>query len=265
MSLPDARLSDVHPTAIVSPHARIGAGSVIGPYCIIHDDVVMGERTVLDSHVVIKNGVTAGDDNVVMPFTVLGGPPADKKWKGGVLKLRIGSRNRILEHVTMHTGTEVGGGVTAIGDDNLLMMEVHLAHDTIVRNKVVITGRTGVAGHVVIYDHAVVGANVIVGQYVHIGECAYATALVVLSRSLPPFAIVAKDGVHVRGPNVIGMRRYGLKRAEREAVVVALEAVLGRNVTDDVLALATRYPAVKLVTDFVANLPKDAAPLALPA
>src|SRR5690349_1551587 len=148
----------IHPTAIVDPQARIAEAAVIGPYSIVGAEVEIGAGTRLMAHVYVDGPTWIGGDNIFYPYSTVGVTPQDLKYKGERSETRIGSRNRIREFVTIHRGTEGGGMLTAIGDDNLLMAYVHVAHDVYIGAHAVLSNGVTLAGHVVIGDWAVIGA-----------------------------------------------------------------------------------------------------------
>ena len=141
--------AQIHPTAIVEEGAQIGENVVIGPFCIIGAEVKIGKGTVLNSHVVVKGITEIGEDNHIFQFSSIGEINQDLKYQGEPTKTIIGDRNRIREHVTIHRGTIQGGGVTRIGDDNLLMINAHIAHDCQIKNRCILANNATLAGHVV--------------------------------------------------------------------------------------------------------------------
>src|SRR5579863_2806537 len=148
----------IHPTAIVHPEARIAESAEIGPYCIVGAEVEIGARTRLMANLYMEGPTWIGEDNLFYPFSTVGVASQDLKYKGERAETRIGSRNRIREFVTLHRGTEGGGLVTRIGDDNLLMAYVHVAHDVQVGNNAVLSHGATLGGHVLVDDWAIVGA-----------------------------------------------------------------------------------------------------------
>ena len=148
----------IHPTAIVDPQARIADTAEIGPYCVIAADVEIGARTRLMAHVYVEGVTTIGEDNIFFPYTTVGVASQDLKYQGERSETRIGNRNKIREFITIHRGTEGGGLVTRIGDDNLLMAYVHVAHDVQVGNNTVLANGVTLGGHVLVGDSAVIGA-----------------------------------------------------------------------------------------------------------
>ncbi len=163
----------IHPTAIVDPAARISESADIGPYAIIGAEVEIGARTRLMAHNYIEGPTWIGEDNVFFPYSSIGVASQDLKYKGERAETRIGNRNRIREFVTIHRGTEGGGLVTGIGDDNLLMAYAHVAHDVRIGNHVILGNSVGVAGHVTIGDWADLSPFSGVHQFCRIGRHAF--------------------------------------------------------------------------------------------
>lgn len=201
----------IHPTAIVHPEAVLDPSCEIGPYCMVGPHVKMGAGNRLISHVILENRVTIGEANVFHPFGVIGGVPQDLKYKGEDTELKIGSRNTIRESVTLNIGTVGGGGVTRVGDDNLLMAYVHLGHDTVVENHTVIANGCQLAGHVVIEDWAILGGLSAVSQFIRVGAHCYVGGCSGVERNVPPFAFGKgpTSGFEILGMNLVGLKRRG--------------------------------------------------------
>ena len=149
----------IHPTAVVDPSARIAETAEIGPYCVIGPEVEIGARTRLMAHVYVEGPTWIGEDNIFFPYSTVGVASQDLKYKGERAETRIGNRNKIREFVTIHRGTEGGGLVTSIGDDNLLMAYVHVAHDVRIGNHTILANGVTIGGHVTVGDWAVIGAS----------------------------------------------------------------------------------------------------------
>ncbi|MEZ6036384.1 MAG: acyl-ACP--UDP-N-acetylglucosamine O-acyltransferase [Planctomycetota bacterium] len=210
----------IHPTAIVEPGAEIGPDVDIGPYCTVGPKVRIGARTRLVAHVVLDGDTVVGEDCEIYPFAVIGCTPQDKKLKADTEpgKLRIGSHNRIREHVTIHGGTPFGGGTTTIGDHNMLLVGAHIGHDATVGNYVVFTNGAMAAGHTVIGDRAILGAMVGIHQFARVGKLAMIGAGAMVSHDAPPFAMVQGDRAKLVAVNVVGLHRNGFT-AEQKALV----------------------------------------------
>lgn len=210
----------VHPTAIVAPGAELGQDVEIGPYCTVGPAVRIGDRTRLVSHVVVDGDTWLGSDSEVFPFAAIGCNPQDKKLKVGDAggRLRIGSHNRIREHVTIHGGTPFGGGTTTIGDHNMILVGAHIGHDATVGSHVVFTNGAMAAGHTSIGDRAILGAMVGIHQFARVGKLAMIGAGAMVSHDAPPFAIVQGDRAKLVGVNLVGLHRNGFT-SEQKALV----------------------------------------------
>ena len=198
----------VHQTAIVDPKACIAETAVVGPYCIVGADVEIGAGTRLMAHVYVDGPTWIGEENVFYPYSTVGVTPQDLKYKGERSETRIGKRNRIREFVTIHRGTEGGGMVTRIGDNNLLMAYVHVAHDTQVADHVVLANAVTLGGHVLVGEWAVVGASTGVHQFCRIGRHAIVGGYSVITQDVLPFSTTVSE----RENRVFGANRTGLER-----------------------------------------------------
>jgi len=213
----------IHPTAIVEDGAIIGENVSIGAYSYIGSKVKIGDNTIISSHALIEGNTTLGRDNKIFSHTVIGSIPQDLKFDGGDVKLVIGNGNRIREFALINTGTVGGGGVTKIGDDNLLMGYVHIGHDIQIGNRCIIANATNLGGHIEIGNFVVIGAMSAVHQFVKIGDYAMLAGASALTQDLPPYCLAEGNRATLRGLNLIGLRRNIkrenidiLKRAYRE-------------------------------------------------
>lgn len=204
--------NNVHPTAVVSPHARIGEGCYIGPYCIVNDEVELEDDVRLESHCVIDGRTKIGQGTRVFPFVSIGLAPQDLKYGGEASDTRIGRRNMIREFVTIHRGTRGGGMLTSIGDDCLLMAQAHVAHDCIIGNHVIMANAATLAGHVIIEDYANVGAYSGVHQFCRVGREAFIGGYSVVVKDALPFALTVGNHAKCYGLNTTGMKRRGYSR-----------------------------------------------------
>jgi UDP-N-acetylglucosamine acyltransferase len=201
--------SFIHASAIVHADAALGDGCHIGPFCTVGAEVKLGAGVRLDSHVVIDGITEIGDDTHVHPFVSIGLGPQDLKYAGEPTSTVIGKRNQIREFVTIHRGTVGGGGVTRIGDDNLLMAQAHVAHDCQVGNSVIMANAATLAGHVEIADRASVGAYSGVHQFCRVGYEAFIGGYSVVVKDALPFAIIQGNHAKCYGLNKVGMKRRG--------------------------------------------------------
>lgn len=200
----------VHPTALVDPAASIASTAEIGPYCIIGARVEIGAGTRLMANVYLEGPTWIGEDNLFYPYSTIGVAPQDLKYKGEVSETRIGRRNRIREFVTIHRGTEGGGMVTRIGDENLLMAYVHIAHDAQVGNGAVLGHGATLGGHVSVGDYANIGAFSGVHQFCRVGRNAIVGGYSVITQDVLPFSsTVSERENHIFGANKVGLERRG--------------------------------------------------------
>ena len=230
----------IHPTAIVNSHAEIPESCVIGPFCIVDDDVVMGENCELISHVVLGGPTRIGNNNRVFPFTTLGLEPQDLKFKGEKTRLEIGNNNVIRESVTIHRGTPGGGGVTRVGSNCLIMAYTHIAHDCSIADNVIMANAATLAGHVTVEEYAVVGALCPVHQFVRIGAYSYIGGGTTITQDVLPFSLTsAKREVHAFGMNSIGLQRKGFSRERLRKIHRAYRMLLNSkmNVGDSLAKL----------------------------
>ena len=211
-------MSKHHPTAIIDPRAELDSGVEVGPYCVIGAGVKIGRGSKLQCHVAIQGRTTLGEDNVVFPFATVGSIPQDLKYQGEPSELVIGNRNTIREYVSLNPGTAGGGMITRVGDQNLLMMYCHIAHDCIVGNQNVIANGATLGGHVVIEDFVIVGGLVGIHQFVRIGTGAILGAGSMVSKDVPPYCNATGDRAKLHGLNVEGLKRRGFDKAVIEAI-----------------------------------------------
>jgi UDP-N-acetylglucosamine acyltransferase len=217
---PHAHGGTIHPTAIVYPTAKVHESCEIGAYCSVGPDVFLGPGTKLLSHVVIDNKTTIGENNVFHPFSVIGGIPQDRKYQGELSELIIGDYNTVRESVTINIGTDVGGGTTRIGDHNLLMAYVHVAHDSIVGNHAVIANSCQIAGHVSIEDWVTIGGLTGVSQRVRIGAHSYIGGCSGVNRDVPPFTFGSgpTGSFEILGMNLVGLKRRNFRQEDIAAL-----------------------------------------------
>ena len=244
----------IHPTAIVDPRARIAESAEIGPYCIIGADVEIGERTRLMANNYLEGYTWIGEDNVFFPYSTVGVASQDLKYKGERAETRIGSRNRIREFVTIHRGTAGGGLVTAIGDDNLLMVYCHVAHDVRIGSHVILGNSVGVAGHVTIEDWVDVSPFSGVHQFCRIGRHAFVGPYSVIKQDVLPYSLTShKPEVSVFGANSIGLERRGFSKPVIESLQTALR-LLARsklNTTQAIERIRAEVPACAEVEELI--------------
>jgi UDP-N-acetylglucosamine acyltransferase len=200
----------IHPTAVVSPEARLGDGVTIGPWCRIGARVSLGGGCRLDSHVVIEGPADFGENNRFFPFTTIGLDPQDLKYQGEETFLHVGSDNVFREYVNIHRGTGHGEGTTRIGDRNFLMVYAHVAHDCTLGSDIIMANAATLAGHVRVEDHATIGAFSGVHQFCRVGFHGYVGGYSVITKDVLPFSkTVSKRDTSAFGVNTIGLQRKG--------------------------------------------------------
>lgn len=202
----------IHPTAIVSPKAELEPDVEIGPYSIIGDNVFIGKGTTIGSHAVIEPYVTIGQRCRVFQYAAIGAIPQDLKFGGEVSYVKIGRGCIIREFVTIHRGTNMGGGVTEIGEECLLMNYTHIAHDCKIGRRVVMANNATLAGHIEIGDFATIGGLSAVHQFAKIGEYAFIGGKTGVPKDIPPYVIAAGERASLRGLNTVGLKRQGFSR-----------------------------------------------------
>ena len=216
----------IHQTAIVSEQAEIGADCYVGAFCTIGDDVKLGEKVRLDSHVVVDGKTSIGAETHIFPFVSIGLAPQDLKYGGEPTAVEIGERNHIREFVTIHRGTEGGGGLTKIGDDNLLMAQAHVAHDCQLGSEIIMANAATLAGHVEIADRANIGAYSGVHQFCRVGREAFVGGYSVIVKDALPFAVSQGNHAKCYGLNRVGMRRRGYTKETIEKLHHAYHLLL---------------------------------------
>ena len=200
----------IHSTAIVDPRASIHPEADIGPYCILQGEVSIGARTRLVAHAFLEGPLTVGEDNTFFPYCSIGAAPQDMKYKGERSETRIGNGNRIREFVTIHRGTEGGGLVTSLGDGNLLLAYVHVAHDCALGSHNILSNGATLAGHVVVGDWVVLGGLSAVHQFCRVGSHAIVGGGSIVTQDVAPYSMtVAPREARLFGVNKVGLQRRG--------------------------------------------------------
>lgn len=242
----------IHPTAIIHPKAQIGSGCEIGPYCVIGEHVTLGDNCKLYSHVVIDGHTVLGQGNEVFPFASLGLKTQDLKWKGGVTHLRIGNGNVFREGVTVHSATSEGDA-TVIGSNNVLLANVHIAHDCQLANNIIMSSFAGLAGHVIVEDNVVLGGYVAVHQFCRLGKLSMVGGCSKLRQDLAPFMLADGSPAETHTINKIGLERYGVAEASINALKQAYKIIFreGLTVTNALARIESELPAVPEIQHLV--------------
>ena len=243
-------MNQVHPTAVVSSLAELGSRVTIGPFAVIEDDVVVGDDCSIAAHTVIKSGTVLGTGNEVCEGAVLGGKPQHLRAGEQLGSLRIGNDNVFREHVTIHRGLNASD-CTTIGDGNLLMVNVHIAHDCQIANRTVLVNNVMIAGHVSVGDGAYFGGAAGIHQFCRVGRLAMIGGQAHLSQDVPPFVLVDGISTTVVGLNLVGLRRAGISRDEMKQLKAAYRLIYRGGLTwkDTLEVLANTFqegPAAEL-------------------
>ena len=247
----------IHPTAIVDPSARIAESAEVGPYCVIGADVEIGARTKLKGHAFLEGPMSIGEDNLFFPYCTVGVGAQDLKYHGERSETRVGHRNTIREFVSIHRGTAGGGRLTSIGDDNLLMAQVHIAHDVQVGSHVVLSHAAVMGGHVTIGDWAVIGAATGIHQFCRVGRHAIIGGYSVITRDVLPFSNTVTDReAKVFGENSTGLKRRDFSAESIDALHKAFRLLTrgGLNTTQAIAKIIAEVPPsheVNELLDFI--------------
>jgi UDP-N-acetylglucosamine acyltransferase len=246
----------IHPTAIVSARAELAEDVSVGPYAVIGDDVILHSGIEIGAHVVIEGPTEIGRDTRLFPFSFVGQAPQDLKYRGERSRLVIGERNIIREYVTLHRGTEGGGSVTSVGDDNLFMAQAHVAHDCHVGSHIVFANGATLAGHVDVADHVTLGAYTGVHQFCRVGEHAFVGGYSVVVKDALPFARSVGNHAKCYGPNSLGLRRKGFSNETIRLIQHAFHLLLSAklNTSQALERIRTEmkgYPEIDYLVGFI--------------
>lgn len=206
-------MENIHPTAIIDPEAELAEDVSVGPFSIIGPNVKINSGTQIGSHVVIDGHTEIGSNCIISPGAIIGTPPQDLSYKGEPTKVIIGNNTQIREYVTINRASGEDG-VTRIGENCLLMINVHVAHNCQLGDNVIIANTTQLAGYVQVDDYAFISGIVVVHQFVHIGKMAIISGFSGTRQDIPPFSITDGRPAVVRGVNRVGLRRRGFSRDE---------------------------------------------------
>ena len=220
-------MAGIHPTALVDANAQIDSSATVGPYTVVGAHVKVGPRTTIGAHCVVEGHTTIGADNQIFQFNSIGAVPQDKKYAGEPCALNIGDRNTIREFCTINIGSPGDQGVTRVGSDNWIMAYVHIAHDCVLGDHIIIANSTQLAGHVEIGDWVILGGFTGVHQFVKVGAHSFTAISSVLVADLPPFVMCQGQPAEARSMNFEGLRRRGFS-ADRIAAVKGMHKALYR-------------------------------------
>ena len=248
----------IHKTAIIDPNAKIAKTVKIGPYTIIGPNVEIDDNAVIQSHVSITGHTIIGKNNKIYPFASIGNDPQDMKYKGEKTKLIIGDNNTIREYSTINPGTIQGGGVTKVGNNNLIMISAHIAHDCVIGNNVVIANSAAIAGHAEISDYVVIGGNCGVQQFARIGKMAMIGGMTGVSRDVIPYGLSIGNRNYLNGINVVGLRRGKVSNKDIIGLTDAYKDIFKtKNLNENLSRLNGHFKENQLVNDVLEFINKD--------
>lgn len=247
-------MNQISPMAFVHPDAKLGDSNIIGPFCYIDADVVIGDNNVFQNSVTLNQGTRLGSGNEIFPGASISTKPQDLKFKGEITTCEIGDNNSIRENVTISRGT-ASKGTTKVGSNNLLMENMHIAHDCVIGSNCIIGNSTKFAGEVVVDDCAIVSGSVLVHQFCHIGGYVMIQGGSRTSQDIPPFVIAGKEPIKYAGLNLIGLRRRGFSLETIELIRKAYDILYSKGILKEGIAeIKATLPMTKeieYIIDFV--------------
>ncbi len=257
----------LHATAIIDPAASLADGVSVGAYSVVGAQVKLGANVTVHSHVVIDGNTRIGEGCEIFPFASIGTVPQDKKFKGELSRLEIGKRNSIREHVTINPGTQGGGLVTCMGDDCLVMIGAHVAHDCQIGNHVILVNHATLAGHVHVGDHAIIGGNSAVHQFVRIGAHAMIGGMSGVENDVIPYGTVMGERARLAGLNLVGLERRGFKKEAINELRNAYRMLFAPEGTfsERIEGVAEHYASSEVVNDIISFIRnKSSRPICQP-
>jgi UDP-N-acetylglucosamine acyltransferase len=244
--------------AVIDPSAKLSKDVIVEPFSIIGKDVEIDSGTWIGPHVVIQGPTKIGKNNKFYQFSSIGIETQDKKYKGEITSLEIGDNNVFRESCTVHRGTVQGNSKTVIGNNNLFMVNTHVAHDCVVGNNTIFSNGASIAGHVTVKDYANLGGFVGVNQFCTIGAYSFAAGASIIIKDVMPFIIVAGHPAKVCGINVIGLERNNFNAEVIKIIKQAYKIVFNTSKTvkeaiEHLIPLANEYKEVQLCIEFLQN------------
>ena len=246
----------IHPTALIDPKAELADDVEVGAFSIVEAKVRIDAGTRIGPHAVLTGRTTIGKNNHIFQFTSIGEQPQDKKYAGEDTELIIGDNNTIRELCTFSRGSMQGGGVTRIGNDNWIMACVHIAHDCILGNNIIMANNASLAGHVTIGSNAILSGYSLIHQFCSVGEYSFTSFASHVNQSIPPYVTVSGEKARVKGINSEGLRRHGYTPEQINQVRRAYKAIYREgNSLEEAKAIladmAEHAPEVKILADFL--------------
>ena len=248
----------IHPTAIIDDKAKIANNVDVGAFSVIGPNVEIDENTKIHSHVNITGYTKIGKKNEIFPFASIGTPPQDLKYKGEKNSIVIGDNNKFREYTNVNPGTEQGGGITKIGNNNLFMVYCHVAHDCVIQNNVVLANNVQVGGHVTIEDNAIVGGSCAIHQFSRIGENAMIGGMTGVLSDVIPFGLSLGNRNNLSGLNLIGLRRAKFENKDILSLSEAYKVIFAtKNIYENIDKLNNSFQENQLVKNVIDFITKD--------
>lgn len=260
-------MSRIHETAIVGKGAQLGRNVSVGPYCVVGPNVELGDGVTLTSHVAVDGHTTIGANTKIYPFAAVGFAPQNLKYKGEPTKLVIGNNTVVREHVTIHPGTVGGGGITTVGNNCLLMVGSHIAHDCRVGDHVMMANNATLGGHVAVGDYAVIGGLCAVHQFVRIGRYAMIGGMSGVDHDVIPYGSVMGNRAVLSGLNIVGLKRRGFDRRQIHDLRAAYRLLFAKEGTmnERVAGVANTFHDNEAVMEIVTFMRADSSrPVSMP-
>lgn len=250
-------MNTISPMAFVHPDAKLGDNNIIGPFCYIDADVVIGDNNVMQNSVTLNQGTRMGSGNEIFPGASISTKPQDLKFKGEVTTCEIGDNNSIRENVTISRGT-ASRGYTRVGSNNLLMENMHIAHDCIIGNGCIIGNSTKFAGEVIVDDFAIISAEVLIHQFCHIGGYVMVQGGSRTSQDIPPYVIAGKEPIRFAGLNLVGLRRRGFPVETIEKIREAYRLLYSKGILKEGIEEIKQNLEVTKEIDYIINFVESA-------
>lgn len=247
-------MNQISPLAYVHPEAKLGDNNIIGPFCYIDKNTVLGDGNVLQNSVTIHVGARIGNNNELFPGASISTKPQDLKFKGEETTCQIGNHNSIRENVTISRGT-ASKGTTIVGDNNLLMENMHIAHDCIIGNEIIIGNSTKLAGEVTVDDRAIISATFLCHQFCHIGGYVMVQGGSRSPKDIPPYIIAGREPIRYAGINIVGLRRRGFSNELIDLIHEAYRLLYSKGVLSEGIEEIKKNinitPEIRYIIDFV--------------
>ena len=249
-------MNQISPSAYIHPEAKLGDNNIIGPFCYIDKDTVIGDNNVFQNRVTINIGARIGNGNEIFPGASISTKPQDLKFRGEQTTCEIGDNNSIRENVTISRGT-ASKGKTVVGSNNLLMENMHVAHDCVIGNGCIIGNSTKFAGEVIVDDFAIISAVVLCHQFCHIGSYVMIQGGCRFSQDIPPFVIAGKEPTRYCGLNIVGLRRRGFSKETIDNIHEAYRLLYSKGLMkegiEEIRKTLPTSPEIEYIIKFVEN------------